>query len=100
MAPGVVTSGGIESVMVTLKLACALLLRVSEALHVTVVVPAGKLLPDVRPVALTHITGRAPSTWSSAVGSVKLTTGLLLCVMSLGTFERLGANVSWTITLK
>lgn len=51
---------------VTWKLACTVLTRLSLVVHVTVVVrPDG----NVEPEAGTHATGRAPSTWSSAVGN-------------------------------
>jgi hypothetical protein len=51
-------------VTVTVKLVVAVLLCVSEAVHVTVVVPTAKVLPE----AGAQLTGRTPSTTSLAVG--------------------------------
>ena len=65
------TFGGLVSPLttVTVKVIVRVLPRVSEAVHVTVVVPIGKKLPD----AGTQVTGRTPSTRSTAVGGGQVT---------------------------
>jgi hypothetical protein len=60
---GTVTTGRVVSVTVTVKEADPVLPRVSLAVHVTVVVPSGK----VAPLAGVHVTATAPSTASLAV---------------------------------
>jgi hypothetical protein len=57
-------TGAAVSRTVTVKVAVAVLLRVSSAVQVTVVVPRGNVLPD----AGAQLTGRTPSTTSLAVG--------------------------------
>jgi hypothetical protein len=59
---GTVTTGPVVSPTVTVKDAARLLPRVSVAVHVTVVVPSGK----VAPLAGVHVTGTVPSTLSLA----------------------------------
>jgi hypothetical protein len=60
---GTVTTGPVVSVTVTVNDAAPLLPRASVAVHVTVVVPSGKIAP----LAGVHVTGTAPSTASLAV---------------------------------
>jgi hypothetical protein len=59
---GTVTTGPVVSATVTVKEAARLLPRASVAVHVTVVVPSGK----VAPLAGAHVTGTTPSTLSVA----------------------------------
>ena len=66
MFAGTLTIGGVVSRTVTVKLAVAELPAASAAVHVTVVVPIGKVVPD----AGAQVTGTAPSTLPVAVGSV------------------------------
>jgi hypothetical protein len=59
---GTVMTGPVVSDTVTENVLFAALVRVSTALHVTVVGPSGK----VDPLAGRHVTGRGPSTRSVA----------------------------------
>jgi hypothetical protein len=58
MLGGRVSVGGVVSTIVTGKLALDALPRVSELVHVTIVAPTGKVLPE----GGLHVTGRLPST--------------------------------------
>ena len=66
IGPGQVTIGAWLSATVTVKLHELLLPDVSEAEQVTVVTPLGKAFPE----AGEHVTARAPSQASLAVGAV------------------------------
>ena len=63
-------TGGVVSFTVIVNVDEAVLFAESLAVHVTVVTPAGKVLPD----AGAHVTGTGPSTASLAVGGVNVTT--------------------------
>src|SRR5437773_8231049 len=84
---------------VTVNDADALLPLSSVAVHVTVVVPAGKLEPD----AGSHVTGTAGSTMSVAVGSWYVTTAPpsspATPLAPSGTPWSTGGRVSTTVTL-
>src|SRR5215831_19468863 len=62
MFAGTVITGAVVSLTVTVNDAEATLPALSDAVHVTVVVPSGKVDPD----AGVHVTGTTPSTSSSA----------------------------------
>src|SRR5262249_4987756 len=69
------------------------------AVHVTIVEPTGKRLPD----AGEQVTERAPSTWSFAVGAVYVTFapfGPVASFETSGAEENTGPKVSATVTVK
>src|SRR5580658_5331419 len=69
MFAGTATTGGVVSATVTAKLALDALPAASLAVHMTVVVPMAKVLPD----GGLHVTGSVPSTMSVALAA-KVTT--------------------------
>jgi hypothetical protein len=77
-----------------MKVALATLSLLSDAVHVTVVLPGKNTVPDAGP----HVTRRPPSTASVAVGSVYVTLAPLVDVayatMVPGTFLNTGGVVS------
>ena len=91
--------GAVVSCTVTTKVVGALALpAASVAVQVTVVAPGGKS----EPLGGTHATVGAGSAASEAVGSGKLTVvplGALCSTVRSGAAPRVGAIVSWTVTV-
>src|SRR5207244_10511677 len=97
---GTVTTGGVVSLRdtVTVKEAEPVLPCASVALHVTVVVPTGKLLPD----GGLHVGVSEPSTMSVAVASPYVTVfppGSSVEVVTFAGTVTLGGVVSSTVTV-
>lgn len=99
IVPGRFNVGGVVSTTVTVKVAAALVFPCeSVAVHDTFVVPKGNVLP----LDDEQLTGTLPSTVSVA-DAVQLTVAPPVVFPSTdmfdGTCVRLGAVVSWTVTL-
>ena len=99
-SPGTDTTGGVVSfsVTVTVKEAEPVLPCESVAVHVTVVVPTGKLLPD----AGLHVGVSGPSTMSFAVASPYVTVfppGSSVVVETFDGTVTVGDVVSCTVTV-
>src|SRR5690348_5192437 len=99
MSSGTLTTGGVVSWTVTVKVAVPVLSLSSLALHVTVVVPIGKLVPDARLQAV----GTVPLTRSVAVAAANVAAApfgpVASTVTGPGTVTT-GGVVSCTRTLK
>jgi hypothetical protein len=94
-----VNAGGVVSlnVTVTSKLLLPVLPWLSVAVHVTVVVPTGKLSPEL----WLHVGVSEPSTVSLAVAGLHVTTavppGVVVVPLAPDGTETVGGVVSWTV---